>query len=55
LEDETMKHRTVDGTIAALTLFGVAAVAAPSRAANLDLTPDGQLIRSTSATTSASG
>jgi len=44
LEDETMKHRTFDGTIAALTLFGLAAVAAPSRAANLDLTAGGQLI-----------
>ena len=39
-----MKHRTVDRTIAALTLFGLAAVAAPSRAADLDLTAGGQLI-----------
>ena len=39
----TMKHRTSYGTIAALTLFGLAAVAAPSRAANLDLTAGGQL------------
>jgi len=39
-----MKHRTVDGTIVALTLFGLAGVAAPSRAANLDLTAGGQLI-----------
>src|SRR5512138_2971209 len=39
-----MKHRTADGTIATLTLFGLAAVAAPSLAANLDLTAGGQLI-----------
>ena len=38
-----MKHRTLYGTIAALTLFGLAAVPAPSRAANLDLTAGGQL------------
>jgi len=39
-----MKHHTLYGTIAALTLFGLAAVAAPSRAASLDLTPGGQLV-----------
>jgi Ca2+-binding RTX toxin-like protein len=39
-----MKHHTLYGTIAALTLFDLAAVAAPSRAANLDLTAGGQLI-----------
>ena len=39
-----MKHHTLYGTITALTLFGLAALAAPSRAANLDLTAGGQLI-----------
>ena len=39
-----MKRRSLYGRIAALTLFGLAAVAAPSRAANLDLTAGGQLI-----------
>src|SRR5262245_17758925 len=39
-----MKHGPFDRTLAALTLFGLAAVAAPSRAANLDLTAGGQLV-----------
>ena len=38
-----MKHHTLYGTITALALFGLA-VAAPSRAASLDLTPGGQLV-----------
>src|SRR5262245_1966942 len=38
-----MKHRTLDGTIAALTLFGLSAVPSPGRAADLDLTAGGQL------------
>jgi Ca2+-binding RTX toxin-like protein len=39
-----MKQHTLYGTSAALALFGLAAVAAPSRAASLDLTTGGQLI-----------
>ena len=38
-----MKRRLRTERIAALTLFGLAAVAAPGRAANLDLTAGGQL------------
>src|SRR5262245_37998533 len=46
-----MRHRTSYGTIAGLTLFGLAASAAPSLAANLDLTPGGQLIYEASQST----
>jgi Ca2+-binding RTX toxin-like protein len=39
-----MKHHTSHETIAALTLFGLVAVAAPSHAASLELATGGQLV-----------